>query len=61
MGQAGSPVRNKMSGSTLEAIRSEGTVSKSQQAEKMDRLLTEVGQARIWGAFWRLDVQVWSL
>ena len=35
MEQAGSPVRNEMSGSTLEAIRSKGTVSKSQQAEKM--------------------------
>lgn len=61
MGQAGSPVRNEMSGSTLEAIRSKGTVSKSQQAEKMDRPTTEVGQARIWETFWRLDVQVWSL
>ena len=50
-----------MSGSTLEAIRSKGTVSKTQQAEKMDRPMTEVGQVRIWETFWRLNVQVWSL
>lgn len=61
MEQSGSPVQIEMSGSTLEAIRSKGTVSKTQQAEKMDRPMTEVGQVRIWETFWRFGVQFWSL
>ena len=61
MEQSVSPVQIETSGSTLEAIRSKGTVSKTQQAEKMDRAMAEVGQVRIWETFWRLDVQFLSL
>ena len=61
MEQSISPVQIETSGSTLEAIRSKGTVFKTQQAEKMDRPTAKVGQVRIWETFWRLDVQFWSL